>query len=400
MSKSTSIKEPTPVATGRILALTNHLKESLNPADDIQKAKMSAPYKFEGWMGLDKDCIKGKMVWQEYEPKHWTEDDVDIKITHCGICGSDIHTLRSGWGQSLYPCCVGHEITGTAAKVGKNVKHIKLGDRIGVGAQSASCLDCEQCLNNEEHYCVKGMIGTYNSKYEDGSKTYGGYADYCRVPAHFAVKIPDTITNAEAAPMLCGGVTVWKPLKQNGAGPGKRVGIIGLGGLGHFAVLWAKALGCDEVVVISRSDAKKADAMKMGATGFIATQDEGWAKKNIRTLDLIVSTVSSPNMPLGDYFKLLRTHGQFIQVGAPEDVLPPINIHALISKGCKLGGSLIGSPADISEMLQFAADKKIHPYIQERPMSDANQAIIDMEEGDARYRYVLVNEKHVKELKA
>jgi alcohol dehydrogenase (NADP+) len=307
-----------PNPTERVLSLTNHLKTSLNPADDIQQAKtedkMSVDYKFYGWMGLDKESTKGNMVWQEYEPKTWTEDDVDIKITHCGICGSDIHTLRSGWGATLYPCCVGHEVAGTAVKVGKNVKHIKLGDRIGVGAQSSSCGECDECKRGEVQYCSGGMVGTYNGKYKDGSKSYGGYADYCRCPAKFAVKIPDGLSTAEAAPMLCGGVTVWSPLKHNGAGPGKRVGIIGLGGLGHFGVLWAKALGCDEVVAISRSHSKEEDARKMGADRLIATGDEGWNKKNTRSLDLIVSTVSSPDMPLSKYLQLLKTHGQFIQV--------------------------------------------------------------------------------------
>jgi alcohol dehydrogenase (NADP+) len=215
----------------------------------------------------------------------------------------------------MYPVCVGHEIAGTAVRVGKNVKHIKVGDRCGVGAQSGSCLDCEECSDGQEQFCSKGMTGTYNGKYPDGSKSYGGYADYCRAPGHFAIKIPDELTLAEAAPMLCGGITVYNPLVHNGAGPGKRVGIVGVGGLGHFGLLWAKALGCKEVVAISRTHSKEADAKKMGADRFIATEDEGWAKKNGKSLDLIVSTVSSPKMPLSEYLSLLRTNGQFIQVG-------------------------------------------------------------------------------------
>jgi alcohol dehydrogenase (NADP+) len=209
---------------------------------------------------------------------------------------------------------VGHEIVGTAVKVGKNVVHLKVGDRVGVGAQSGSCLDCEECAAGMEHHCPKGNVGTYNGKYPDGSKSYGGYGDYCRAPAHFAVKIPDGISSAEAAPMMCGGVTVWSPLVKNGAGPGKRVGIVGVGGLGHFGLLWAQALGCDEVVAISRTNSKKEDAMKMGATKYIATEEQGWNKANSRSLDLIVSTVSSPNMPIAGYLQLLRTNGQFIQV--------------------------------------------------------------------------------------
>jgi alcohol dehydrogenase (NADP+) len=236
------------------------------------------------------------------------------------------------------------------------------------------------------------MIGTYNGKYADGSKSYGGYATYNRAPGHFVVKIPDGISSAEAAPMLCGGVTVWTPLTVNGCGPGKNVGIVGVGGLGHFGLLFAKALGADSVVAISRSSAKKADATKLGADKFIATnEDKSWAQNNAGTLDLIISTVSSPDMPLTDYLSLLRTHGQFIQVGAPEEKLPPFLPFVLITKGAKIGGSAIGSPKQIREMLEFAAEKGIHPFIEERAMKDANQAVIDMEKGKPRYRYVLKN---------
>lgn len=287
---------------------------------------------------------------------------------------------------------------GVAVKVGKDVKHIKLGERCGVGAQSGSCLqpDCEECASGEEMHCQRGNVQTYNGKYPDGSKSYGGYSDYCRAPGHFVIKIPDGLSSAEAAPMLCGGVTTWSPLVNNGAGPGKKVGIVGVGGLGHFGIMWAKALGCEKVVAISRTNAKKADALKMGATDFIATdEDENWARKNKLSLDLIVSTVSSPKMPIVKYLALLRIKGQFIQVGAPDDAIPGFNMFALIGKGAKIGGSSIGSPKDIAEMLNFAVKHNIHPYIQERPMKDANQAIVDMEKGDARYRYVLVNEANL-----
>jgi D-arabinose 1-dehydrogenase-like Zn-dependent alcohol dehydrogenase len=237
------------------------------------------------------------------------------------------------------------------------------------------------------------MVGTYNGKYPDGSKSYGGYSSYMRSPGHFVVKIPRALNSAEAAPMLCGGVTTWSPLKQNGAGPGKSVGIIGIGGLGHFGLLWAKALGCDKVVAISRTSEKKHDATVMGADEFIATdEDVDWAKKNSRKLDLIICTVSSPKMPITKFLQLLRTNGRFIQVGAPEEAIPGFNMFALIAKGVKIGGSCIGSPKEISEMLQFAADHHIHPSIEEKEMKDANQVIQDMNAGKARYRYVLCNE--------
>jgi alcohol dehydrogenase (NADP+) len=183
-------------------------------------------------------------------------------------------------------------------RVGSQVPDIKVGDRVGVGAQSDSCRnrfgDCQECAAGQENYCCKKVIGTYNSVHFDGSNSYGGYANYNRVPGHFAIKIPDAIPSAHAAPMLCGGATLYSPLKHNNCGPGKRVGIIGVGGLGHFGLLFAKAMGADKVVGISRKMGKKEDVMKMGADLYIATDDEpNWATEHARSLDLIVSTVSS-----------------------------------------------------------------------------------------------------------
>ncbi|KAK9451979.1 chaperonin 10-like protein [Limtongia smithiae] len=355
---------------------------------------MATDYKFEGWLGYDSDSI-GNMKWGEFEPKAFEDDDVDIKVSHCGICGSDLHTLRSGWGPSIYPCCVGHEIIGHVVRVGKNVTKFKIGDRVGVGAQGRSCLkpDCPACSKGFVTYCPNSVY-TYNSLYPDGvGKSYGGYSTYNRTNQHFVVKIPDGIDSAHAASMMCGGVTVYSPLKVNGCGPGKKVGIVGVGGLGHFAVMWAKALGADEVVGISRRNSKKADVLAMGATKYIATLDDpDWAKNNEYTLDLIISTVSNSDMPLDDYLSLLNVHGTFIQVGAPDSgLLPSISAFTLFKNGAKIGGSSIGSPAEIEDMLAFALEKNIKPIIEVRPMKDANQAVIDMDAGKARYRYVLAN---------
>lgn len=356
-------------------------------------------YKFEGWCGLDKDAV-GNMQWKQYDPKPFTEDDVDIHISHCGVCGSDIHTLRSGWGETPYPCVVGHEIVGKAVRVGKNVKHVKEGDRVGVGAQADACLrpDCEACSDGIENNCPNPEhVDTFGGKWPDGSKSYGGYANYNRTPGHFVFEIPKSIPSHEAAPMLCAGVTVYSPLKREGCGPGKRVGIVGLGGLGHFGVLFAKALGADQVAVISRSSAKKEDAMQLGADAFLATKEEkGWDSGEHSlsgSLDLIVSTVSSPDMPLSGYLSLLKFRGTFIQVGAPEDALPGFSAFALIPKRAKIGGSLIGSPAEIREMFDLAAKKGVKPWVQQRPLEEANQVTKDFEAGKPRYRYCLVNEK-------
>lgn len=305
--------------------------------------------------------------------------------------------LISIQGPTDYPCCVGHEIVGTAVRVGSQVKDIKVGDRVGVGAQSDSCKnvdgDCEECANHTEQYCRnQGMVGTYNGRYTNGGKSYGGYATYNRVPGHFVIKIPDGISNAEAAPMLCAGATTYVPLKNFGCGPGKRVGIIGLGGLGHFGLLWAKALGADYTVVIGRSESKREDALKLGADKYVATNDDkDWVKENARSVDLLVSSVSSSKMPLADYLSLLRVGGTLIQVGIPEDGPLQVPAISLVWSGVSIGGSLIGSPSEIREMFELAERKQVKPWIQVRPMSEANEAIVEMEEGKARYRYVLEN---------
>lgn len=296
---------------------------------------------------------------------------------------------------------MGHEIVGIAVRVGSEVKHVKVGDRVGVGAQSDSCLNrtgkCNDCSAGRENLCnKKGRCDTYNSVFLNGDKSYGGYADYNRTPGHFVVKIPDGLESSAAAPMLCGGITTYAPLKNNGCGPGKRVAIIGVGGLGHFGILWAKALGADHVVGISRKESKRADVLKLGADDYIATEEqENWAQEHANSFDLIISTVSSPNMPLREYMNLLDAKGIFVQVGAPEDKLPDLLAFDFIMKEKSLSGSLIGPPAQIEEMLQLAVEKNVQPWIVERPMSDANQVVVDMENGLARYRYTLVNEKHL-----
>lgn len=357
-------------------------------------------YTFQGWLGLSSEAVDGKMEWGTFEPKTWTEDDVDIQITHCGVCGSDTHTLRSGWGETKYPCCVGHEIVGRAVRVGSNVKHISLGDRVGVGAQSRSCLepDCPDCTAGRENYCVRLHVGTYNGIYpNDEGKSYGGYADYNRANGRFVIKIPDGLPSEHAAPLLCGGVTMYSPLKQKGCGPGKKVGIIGVGGLGHFGVLFAKALGADKVVGISRKASKRDEVLSLGADEYIATEeDENWAAENARSLDLIICTVSSAKMPLTQYLQLLNVNGSFVQVGLPDGGnLPPVSVFTLIKSAIDIGGSIIGSPGEINDMLQLAVDKQIKPWVELRPMEDANQAVLDLEAGKPRYRYVLVNGKHL-----
>ncbi|KAK1716701.1 chaperonin 10-like protein [Colletotrichum acutatum] len=201
-------------------------------------------YKFEGWIGLDKSATEGKMIWQEFEPKEWEDTDIDIKVTHSGVCGTDLHTLRSGWYSAPYPICVGHEIVGIAIRVGtKAIGDIKAGDRVGVGAQANACLGrfgpCKACDGGKESYCKK-PVHTYGAFQYNGGKATGGYATHHRCPSHFVFKIDDRFDSVSVAPTLCGGITVYSPLKLNGCGPGKTVGVIGVGGLGHCSILFAK----------------------------------------------------------------------------------------------------------------------------------------------------------------
>ncbi|WWC67864.1 uncharacterized protein I206_101781 [Kwoniella pini CBS 10737] len=361
----------------------------------------STDYKFEGWAGSGPESIEGNLKFIEYEPKQFAEDDVDLKILYCGICASDISTLSEGWGPlgDMWPQVVGHEIVGEVVRVGSSPKNgIKMGDIVGVGAQCDSCLQCHYCNKDMENYCSKGMVGTYNGKFSrtsEGSKSYGGYANYWRGPSHFAIPIPAGLDPAEAAPLLCGGGTVFSPLVQYGAGKeAKNVGIIGLGGLGHFGVTLATALGAD-VTVISHSARKQKDAEELGAKHFLITgDDEAKAfKGHERSLDLIICTSNAPDMNMAAYLSLLKPAGNFILVGVPETgKLPEISPATLIFSNIHVGGSLIASPQTLKDMLELVAEKKVKSWIQKWSMNKVNEAVPSMVAGNARYRYVLVNE--------
>ncbi|KAL6703144.1 hypothetical protein ACN47E_010137 [Coniothyrium glycines] len=348
------------------------------------------PSSFEGWIAHDAKAAAGNMQWGHFEPKTFEPTDIEMEISHCGVCGSDLSTLRSGWKPSEYPLVVGHEIIGKVTRVGENVTDLKIGDRVGVGAQSECCESCKPCKMQQESNCSK-ITGTYDAIYPNGDKAFGGYAKTWRGPASFAIPIPEGLPSEFAAPLMCGGVTVYNPLVSYGAGPGKRVGVVGVGGLGHFALLFARALGCDKVIAISRSSSKKADALELGADEFIATgEDSKWMIKNANSLDLIISTVSG-SFPLDQYLNLLDVNGTFVQLGAPEDPLPSFSPLSLIFKNLKIAGSLIGTRRHIRDMLELAKKSNLKAWVQVRPMSEANQVLIDFQKGLPRYRYVLKN---------
>ncbi|KAK3903182.1 NADP-dependent alcohol dehydrogenase [Staphylotrichum tortipilum] len=353
---------------------------------------MPYPEQFTGFQ------VNGPDTWlefhkNEFQPKPFGDYDVDIKIECCGVCGSDVHTLNGGWGEQKYPLAVGHEIVGTAIRVGPKVTLIKEGQRVGVGAQSYSCLDCRQCKNDNETYCRK-QLDTYGAVWPDtGIVSQGGYSSHVRTHEHWVFPIPDGLPSTIAAPMLCAGLTAYSPLARNGCGPGKKVGIVGLGGIGHMGLLFAKALGA-EVWVISRSHAKEADARAMGADGFLATSDKGWNEPHVMTFDLIVNTANSfDGFDLDAYLSLLDVHAKWVSVGLPEDDGIKIRNQTFLSNGCFFGSSHLGSRRETLDMLQLAADKGIKTWVEEVPISEKNlaDALTRLHKNDIKYRFCLTN---------
>ncbi|ETK71851.1 hypothetical protein L915_20969 [Phytophthora nicotianae] len=332
----------------------------------------------------------------EYQSRPLGAEDVEIKISHCGICGSDLHTMDSGWGPSTYPCVVGHEIVGEVTLAGPDVKGLKVGDRVGVGAQIWACLNkdpsapCKECASGDDAYCAH-KVWTYNDTYKsDGATTYGGYADYVRVPHEYAFKIPDNIPSDVAAPLLCAGATVFTPLKEAGVQPGKRVGIVGIGGLGHLGIQFAKAMGADAVVAFSRSANKEKEVRDLGATDFVNYSDEKQAAAAAGSVDVLLVCANADNMPYTLFLSFLAVRGSLIMVGLPNDDVK-FSAFGVVAKGANFGGSNIGSIKDIKDMLEVASKKNVRAVIQKLPMSKVNEGIKMVRNGSVRYRVVLEN---------
>ncbi|MFN7142601.1 MAG: NAD(P)-dependent alcohol dehydrogenase, partial [Myxococcota bacterium] len=276
--------------------------------------------------------------------------DVLIDIKFAGICHSDIHTVRGEWGPATYPLVPGHEITGIVAAVGAAVTKHAVGDRVGVGCMVDSCRECHNCRKGDEQYCSKGMNPTYGGLGKDGQPTQGGYSTHIVVTEDFVVKIPPGIPLDTAAPLLCAGITTYSPLRRWGAGPGKRVAVVGLGGLGHMAVKIARAMGA-EVSVLSRSTTKQEDALRLGATHFHATRDAAVFGRLASSFDLVVNTVSAP-VDVDAYLSTLAVDGALVNVGAPPQPLP-VNVFSLITGRRSFAGSMIGGIRETQEMLDF-----------------------------------------------
>ena len=320
------------------------------------------------------------------EHRDLRDDDVLIDIQFAGICHSDIHQVREEWGSAIFPMVPGHEIAGIVSAVGDGVTKHKVGDRVGVGCMVDSCGECEFCKDGEEQFCAKGAVMTYNGKGYDGEPTKGGYAQQVVVSERFAVGIPDGIELDVAAPLLCAGITVWTPLKRWGAGPGKKVAVIGFGGLGHMAVKIAAALGA-EVSVLSRTDAKKDDGAALGAEHYHATGDEGVLASLKGSFDIIINTVSA-DLPMQTYIGLLRPLGVIANVGLPSgnyDFAPG----AVVGRSRVVAGSTIGGIPATQEMLEFCAAHGIGATVETISADEVDAAYDRVVAGDVRYRFVI-----------
>ncbi len=317
--------------------------------------------------------------------------DVQIEIAYCGVCHSDLHTVRSEWGGTLYPCVPGHEIVGRVSAVGGDVSKFKVGDVVGVGCLVDSCQHCASCDAGEEQYCENGFTGTYNGATPDApGHTLGGYSQRIVVSDKFVLKISHAEEKlAAVAPLLCAGITCWSPLRHWKAGPGKKVGIVGIGGLGHMGVKLAHALGA-HVVAFTTSESKRADAKALGADEVVVSRNADEMKAHANSFDLILNTVAASHN-LDAFTNLLKRDGTMTLVGVPEHAHPSPNVAALIFKRRAIAGSLIGGIAETQEMLDFCAEKGIVSDIEMIRIQEIDEAYERMQKSDVKYRFVIDN---------
>jgi uncharacterized zinc-type alcohol dehydrogenase-like protein len=312
--------------------------------------------------------------------------DVVIDIAYAGICHSDIHQVREEWGPAIFPMVPGHEIAGTVSAVGKATSRFRTGDRVGVGCFVGSCRECANCRAGEEQYCLKGTVWTYNARDYDGNETYGGYSSRIVVDENYVVRIPDNLGLDVAAPLLCAGITLYSPLVHWGAGPGRRVAILGMGGLGHMGVKIASSLGA-EVTVLSHTLSKREDGLRFGASHYYATSDPGTFSDLAGSFDLIVNTLSV-GIDVDAYMGLLALDGTMVVVGLPAEPYE-LNVGSLTSMRRSLAGSSIGGIRQTQEMLDFCAERGIASEIEVISASDVDAAYHRVVRSDVRYRFVI-----------
>jgi alcohol/geraniol dehydrogenase (NADP+) len=330
--------------------------------------------------GLAVHAAGAQLVPYRYEPGELKTNEVEVRITHCGVCHSDIHLIDNDWGFSKYPFIPGHEIVGTVSAIGSEVRDRKVGERVGIGWQADSCGICEWCRQGDEHLCAQAQPTCVGRN--------GGYADSVRVNSRFAIPVPEILESENVAPLLCAGITVYSPLRNHGVRPSSRVGIVGIGGLGHLGLQFAKAFGA-EVTALSTSKDKEAEALELGADHFVNTRDMGALKKIAGSFDFLLSTVSADQ----DWQALvnsLRPKGTLCVVGVPPSQIS-IQAFPLIGGQKAISGSPIGSPRDLHEMLDVAARHGVKAISERFPMAKANEAITRVKKGKVRYRAVLAN---------
>ncbi|MFR9789383.1 NAD(P)-dependent alcohol dehydrogenase [Streptomyces sp. MB22_4] len=331
-------------------------------------------------------AAKAPLERTEIERRAVGEFDVLIDIKFAGICHSDIHQVREGWGKASFPMVPGHEIAGVVAEVGAGVTKYAVGDRVGVGCMVDSCRECDNCKAGLQQYCDKGPTWTYNDTGRDGEPTYGGYSQKVVVDENYVVRIPEGLSLDVAAPLLCAGITTYSPLKHWNAGPGKKVAVVGLGGLGHMGVKIAHALGA-EVTVLSQSLRKKDDGLKLGADHYHATSDPKTFEDLKGTFDLILNTVSAP-LDFAAFLSLLRTDGAMVNVGLPEEPVQ-IVLQSLFGNRRSLSSSGIGGIPETQEMLDFCAEHGLGAEIELITASEINDAYERVLASDVRYRFVI-----------
>ena len=315
-------------------------------------------------------------------------DDVAIEVMYCGVCHSDIHQVHNDWGFAVYPVMPGHEIVGKVTAVGNDVTKYKVGDLVGVGCMVDSCRECSACKEDLEQYCLEGFTQTYGSPDRiDGTTTMGGYSDSIVVREDFVVRIPENLDPASAAPLLCAGITTYSPLQHYGVEPGDKVGVLGMGGLGHMGIKFAKAMGA-EVTLFTRSAAKAEEARRQGADHVIVSTDAEQMKAAAGSFDFLLDTIPVKH-DLNPYLETLRFDGVHILVGLIEPIEPAVNAFNLVFKRRVLAGSLIGGIAETQEMLDFSAANGITCDIEMLDIKNINQAFERVQKGDVKYRFVI-----------
>ena len=325
------------------------------------------------------------MTIERREPR---PDDVVIDIDYCGICHSDIHVAHDDWGITTYPVVPGHEIVGTVTAVGPAVERFRPGDRVGVGCLVDSCRACASCGDGLEQYCEEGWVGTYNGiDRHDGTLTFGGYSEGIVVSERFVLRLPEGLDPASAAPLLCAGITTYSPLKFFGVSPGDRVGVVGMGGLGHMGVKFARAMGA-EVTLFTRSSSKVDEAKAQGAHHVIVSTDAAQMEAAAGRFDFILDTVPVAH-DLNPYLAALRRDGTLIIVGMLEPIEPPVNGFPLVLGRKKIAGSLIGGLPETQEMLDFCAEHGIACDVEMLDIRNINEAYARVQKGDVKYRFVI-----------